>query len=339
MSNKLIEVEVRYRGQEYMCKRCKVIHVGACPEVKAYYEAKDRRKQLDIKTKIFSDSTLRRADITGLKADVDCASGARVGHIANMIRDDEFTDEADNEIIINMGLNNILSEEEDFDVYKKRTEMELAKLKVNLSVKPVKKVTILAPILDGEKASKETVHKFNSIIKALTKKTFQDVDKVAYKDINGHPRIEMEGTHPTVAGTKELLTRIDGVQSIITDPRFMVNERNLYGEVRSHYLYGCLLCDRIWDIQYGYCAECLTMILSHVGFEEQTPHKRGRTPSDDAMEKRPNLNSTPTALDTVKAYSEAIMPPITADEAEGLYANGEHNGEEDLSDQSKSEKK
>ena len=54
-------------------------------------------------TMIYSDSTLRRADVTGLKADIDCASGARVGHIANMVKDDEFTDDANNEIVINMG--------------------------------------------------------------------------------------------------------------------------------------------------------------------------------------------------------------------------------------------
>ena len=69
------------------------------------------------------------------------------------------------------------------------------------------------------------------------------------------------------------------------------------------------------------------MNLNHVGFEDLTPHKRVRTPTDDEMEKRPNLNLTPTAMDTVKAYSDVIIPPIIADEAEGLYANGEHNGE------------
>ena len=41
VTNKLTDVEVPYRGQDYMCKRCAVIHVGACPEVKAYYRAKD----------------------------------------------------------------------------------------------------------------------------------------------------------------------------------------------------------------------------------------------------------------------------------------------------------
>ena len=326
ISNKLMDVEVRYRGQEYMCKRCATTHVGACPEITAYYEAKDRREHLKVNTKIFSDSTLRRADITGLRAEVDCASGARVGCIANMIRDDEFTDDANNEIVINMGLNNILTEEEDFEIYKKRTEMELAKLKVNIIVKPVKKVTIVAPILDRDKVSPETVHKFNNI-KSITKKTFQDVEKVIYKDINVHPRIEMEGSHPTVDGTKELLTRINNVQEIIEDPRYMVNERNLYGEVSSHFLYGCLLCDRIWDIQFGYCVECLPMILNHVGFDEQNAtNKRDREDSDDEGGKRPNLNHTPTDQ-RVMTYSETVLQPIQADEVE-LEDDAEKDHEE-----------
>ena len=315
-TNRLMDVEVRYKGQEYMCRRCAMIHTGACPEIKEYYEQKDRRKQLEINTKIYSDSTLRRGDVTGLKAEIDCASGARVGHIANMVRDDEFTDDANNEIVINMGLNNILDEDEEYEVYKKRTEMELAKLRVNIEVKPVSKVTIVAPILDNENATAETIHKFNNI-KAITKKTFQDVEKVVYKDINGHPRIEMEGTHPTIAGTRELLTRIDGVQKIIVDPRFMVNERNLYGEVNSHFLYGCLLCDRIWDIQNGYCAECRTMIMNHIGWDEEIPGgKRDRTPSQEETTKRPNLNSTPTDGELVKTYNEVVIKPITAEEVE-----------------------
>ena len=96
-----------------------------------------------------------------------------------------------------------------------------------------------------------------------------------------------------------------------------VNDRNLYGEVSSHFLYGCLLCDRIWEIQNGYCAECRPMIMNHIGLDAEIPGgKRDRTPSQDETTKRPNLNSTPTDGEMVRRYNEAVMKPITAEEVE-----------------------
>ena len=44
--NKLREVQVRYKGQEYMCRTCNAPHVGACPVLKEYYETKDEKKNL-----------------------------------------------------------------------------------------------------------------------------------------------------------------------------------------------------------------------------------------------------------------------------------------------------
>ena len=134
-TGKIFDVQVRYKGQEYLCKRCNVLHVGPCEELKAYYEAKDKRRDTAINKKILSDSTLRLVDQTGLKADVECAGGARIGHIANILRDDPFVDLDTTEMVVVMGANNILDEEEDYDLFLARTYLELAKFKLVMDLK------------------------------------------------------------------------------------------------------------------------------------------------------------------------------------------------------------
>ena len=166
----------------------------------------------------------------------------------------------------------------------------------------------------------------------MTKSAFKDDERVTYKDINAQPRIDMDGTHPSIEGTKELIKRIDNVVNIVEDERYIVNERNLYTEVTTRFMYGCLLCDTIWDIEYGYCKECLPFLLKHIGLEYQEPigGKRGseNVSSEEVENKKQNLNSTPNEEDNsvstfgiLTSYAETVMAPLMHDEEEELNLN------------------
>ena len=58
--------KLTYFGQKRYCARCRVHHVGVCPEIKEFFEAKEARERMaknnEIKTKIVADSTMRKAD-------------------------------------------------------------------------------------------------------------------------------------------------------------------------------------------------------------------------------------------------------------------------------------
>ena len=66
-----------------MAPRCQSEHVGPCESLQAFYAAKEAREKEPIHVKVLSDSTLRRAEQIGLRADILCMSGAGVGHLAN----------------------------------------------------------------------------------------------------------------------------------------------------------------------------------------------------------------------------------------------------------------
>ena len=133
--------------------------------------------------------------------------------------------------------------------------------------------------------------------------------------MNTHPRIEMEGNHPTINGTKVLIHRINHLQEIIADPRFIVNDRNLYGEVQSHFMYGCLLCDHIWDLQYGYCPEWLPFILDTLGFEQRDGKRSRSSEDDDDKNKKANLNKTPTEVELLnETYADVVLQPMNEEE-------------------------
>ena len=83
---KIYDVTVGYRGKSYHCARCQDRDVGECPVMRSFYAAQALRSELTIETTIISDSTLRHADAVGLRADIICMSGGRVGNVVHMMK-------------------------------------------------------------------------------------------------------------------------------------------------------------------------------------------------------------------------------------------------------------
>ena len=102
-------LRIGYRGKSWFCSRCREKHTEQCPELAAFYKAKDERKKLEergeIRTKIMSDSTLRNASTIGLRADVLCMSGGGIGQVAQAAMDDPDT--VNKDIVIIAGANDV----------------------------------------------------------------------------------------------------------------------------------------------------------------------------------------------------------------------------------------
>ena len=84
-SSETYNVNITCKGQERYCSRCDKVEEGRCPEPKTWYEAKQKRDEMaarsEIKTKMYSDLTLRNADPLGLRSEICCMSGGGLGQV------------------------------------------------------------------------------------------------------------------------------------------------------------------------------------------------------------------------------------------------------------------
>ena len=87
-TQKMVKVNTQYKGQKWWCLCYQGDHISPCESLQSFYAAKDARAMETIHIKVLSDSTLRRAEQIGLRADILCMPGAGVGHLANALRDD-----------------------------------------------------------------------------------------------------------------------------------------------------------------------------------------------------------------------------------------------------------
>ena len=82
------KVKITYRDQPVFCRQCQIDHIGGCPvrqaEEAAEKIAEEARQPL-IKTLVCADSNFRYVNQTATTAKVNVATGAKIGHIANML--------------------------------------------------------------------------------------------------------------------------------------------------------------------------------------------------------------------------------------------------------------
>ena len=129
------KVKITYKDQPVYCKPCQQDHIGFCPkrsqEIAAQKLEEEVRQPL-IKTLICADSNFRHVNQTATTAKVKVATGARIGHIANMIKHEEV--EKFNHIVIHAGQNNITPHDEIIDQVKweKQLKWEINQLKTHL---------------------------------------------------------------------------------------------------------------------------------------------------------------------------------------------------------------
>jgi len=106
-------VKIFYRGQPYKCYECKEVHTEKCPE-KIIREESEREAEKVRKSKIKSvlvgDSNLRHVNKKAFLTNTECATGAKIGHVANALKHIE-TDGIE-VAICHVGQNNINDKQE-----------------------------------------------------------------------------------------------------------------------------------------------------------------------------------------------------------------------------------
>ena len=229
-------VTIGYRGKSYHCARCQERHVGECPVKRDFYQEQTYRATQQITTTILADSTLRHADATGLSADIICMSGGRVGQVAHMLKDAPKIPEMKN-IVVLAGTNDILCDNESEEEFSTKVSKGVELLQ-HQTFRDSKALTFVTPplppdlsVLRGSKRDR-----LNVILSTLSV-----IPKNEFTVLPCPPSIDMDGFHPTEAGTKELLKYIDATLPIIHNPAFITNGR-LYNGVETAYRYGCLTC-------------------------------------------------------------------------------------------------
>ena len=78
-----------YKDQPYICKRCKVEHIGDCPEWLNERAQKEKVKQVKLensKTIMVGDSNFRCINESGVMASATAITGGKIGHIVNQIQ-------------------------------------------------------------------------------------------------------------------------------------------------------------------------------------------------------------------------------------------------------------
>ena len=108
--------DTSHHKQPYLCRRCGVDHTSNCPK---WEEEKKREaliknlKEENTKTIIVGDSNLKLVNSDAILADVICSSGAKVGHINNILKTENL--EKYENIVVLAGVNNIPSAQVSFE--------------------------------------------------------------------------------------------------------------------------------------------------------------------------------------------------------------------------------
>ena len=229
----LIHVSLGFKGKARFCPRCLLTHGGQCEELVAFYAARDVRKALEIQQLMVSDSTLRQADETGLCTDVICMSGGRLGQLTHVLHDAPSVTGASQVIVVG-GQNDIVRDNESLEIFEDVITTSLETLE---QIMHDRNIAIVQPLLpaDSNSLRKKKSVSFHNICQAKSMQphfTYIEMDS---------SNIEMDGIHPTQAGTKEFLRVIHKRFNIITNERFMTDKK-FYRGGKSIFRYGCLFC-------------------------------------------------------------------------------------------------
>lgn len=165
VTKKLYNVRSTFKNQARSCSRCMNKHVGQCPELKKFFEARDHRTKMkedaEINTKIMSDSTLRLADPLGLTAEVCTMSGGGLGQVTQAAADDPEIKDMSSVVIVG-GANDIkCTSFETNEEFAQNIDVAVDKVIKLATANPNKKYTIVNshPKIDNPPRSDQHLHK------------------------------------------------------------------------------------------------------------------------------------------------------------------------------------
>ena len=255
-SSESYNVNITYKGQERYCSRCDKMEVGRCPELKAWYEAKQKRDEMasrnEIRTKMYSDSTLRNADPMGLRSEICCMLGGGLGKVVQAVINDPA--QLDHDYFIIFGGTNDMKNQ-NFPATKEfvsNVDKSLQKLVDVAEQIPNKQFCLVqqTPCLEDEDESDDGLYKTED---EVVRRNYMHakMNEVASKTSNiqttniKYPADETG--HPSEEGTLVILNKLNSrcqlPLPLIWNPDFIQTQK-VYSRVESIFRYGCNSCDK-----------------------------------------------------------------------------------------------
>ena len=245
VTKKLFNVRSTFKGQARSCTRCLKRHVGQCPELKAFFEALNKRKELKdegkITTKIVSDSTLRLVDPLGLNAEVSTMSGGGIGQVLQAACDDPEISIMKDVVVVG-GANDVKCPSFDTnEEFAQCIDTTIERVINVASNNPDKTFTFVNShpseiVRDPVNTSIRISYLHRKMAQAASTPNINIVDIGFVTDNTGHPSSE---------GTKTILYSLhDSLgQSLVREEKYVIANR-IYQRVEELFRYGCNHCDR-----------------------------------------------------------------------------------------------
>ena len=272
------QIYINYLGKVKHCARCNKEHPGRCPELVAFYAAKEEKEKMtkngEIKTAIYSDSTLRSTNTLGLRSEVVCMSGGGLGQVTQAAKDDPDVVDKKNVIIV-AGANDIKNRQyETNEQFAQNINACLEKL-VELAGENEEKIYTIVnthPKIPLESEDNDTHRVRDRFLYKAINKVVDEYEKENLQSLSFFFDADETG-HPTTDGTKMLLQAINETSGI--DPPLIWNEEwitseNIYKHVNSIYRYGCNHCEKFGrDISHeryrngNVCDECSDLVTAN----------------------------------------------------------------------------
>ena len=258
------KVKMFYPGQPVFCRDCKEDHTEKCHlKIKREETIKEHEKsrKKGIKAFLISDSNMRHVNEQALHANSHVASGAKIGHLANVIKDSDL--ENINHIIISGGINNIDSNPSvNFDKWHDQQKTQFTKLQQevkNCSEKGKFTKIIAIPEVPAVKDNNNAVRMRKAINSSLDQiaKTINETYPSSVEVLNINDEMENgiepyeDELHISAEYTEKILQRIDtsiaGFDLIVKNrpEGETVSVKKIYSRVYSSYPLGCGHCTRV----------------------------------------------------------------------------------------------
>ena len=253
LSQKEFHIRITFKGQQVYCSRCDDTHVGQCPELKAFYEAKEKKEAMlendEIITKLYSDSTMRHVETLGLTMDVCAMSGGGIGQVIQASLDDPNAIHHER-IVIMGGTNDVKMQNfESTEVFATNIDYSLKKLADAAALAPSKSFTLVKqrPMNNTAEGNGDFDPTEDMIRQQYLHHRIHEVAQSASNIDCLDIEYEADPTgHPSDAGTVQILHQL--AEKEITKPapliwndKFIFNPKPYRG-IESVYRYGCNGC-------------------------------------------------------------------------------------------------
>jgi hypothetical protein len=250
------QVKITYRNQPVFCRICKTEHIGRCPvreAEEAKKEAEDRARQPKIKTLLVGDSNLRHVNEQGTTSSTRVATGAKIGHAANVLRFEEPT-KYDN-VIIHAGGNNIIPQAVNFAVWENQVRSEIEQLQSQLIRFSGTKTIIGVANSEQATANDQTI-KMRTTLNEELRNLQSTIDNTKYvyvdDELGDQEEAWVDYRHYSEIMCAKVLEAVDNTfpedQKLLIRGKPSTTPRK-YGNVNSAYKLGCGTCTKLGHLE------------------------------------------------------------------------------------------